>query len=302
MSIPLQHSESQRSIARMAYSTLEPLHLVAYFNPYLRDALHEHQLDWRAMYVGARGGALGATTAPVVAATFYNFSPEVIAAGWEGALSHGLDAVMDLRTDQVDRTLNDTLGELVSDPTLPDLVARLRTVVEGLDPAGRALGAAWQAIPCPDQPHLALWHATAVLREWRGDGHIAALVQAGISPLQACVFHEAIHPDATVARRTMGRAQTQRSRGWSEEAWRAAAHELAERDLLVLDAETETLSDVGSQLYAAIEAATDDAAAGAWTGVADAEQLLLDARPFVKAVIESGVIPGTARKSPATPS
>jgi helix-turn-helix protein len=43
------------------------------------------------------------------------------------------------------------------------------------DPAGRPLFAAHASLEWPSEPHLQLWHAATLLREHRGDGHVAAL-------------------------------------------------------------------------------------------------------------------------------
>ncbi|BDZ57950.1 helix-turn-helix domain-containing protein [Barrientosiimonas endolithica] len=53
------------------------------------------------------------------------------------------------------------------------------------------------------------------------------------------------------------------------------------------------MTDEGAALYDAMEAATDDAAV--WAGDEDAAQLLGEVRPFVKAVIDAGILPGTKR-------
>lgn len=138
---------------------------------------------------------------------------------------------------------------------------------------------------------MVLWHATAVLREWRGDGHITALVQSGFDPVETCVFHEATHPDPSVRKRGMGRAGSLRSRGWTEDAWLAAAERLASRGLLTVGDGEESLTEAGGALYDTLETVTDDAAV--WRDAEDAESLLRDARPYVKAVIDAGVLPGT---------
>ena len=56
--------------------------------------------------------------------------------------------------------------------------------MEECDVAGRPLFAAHMQLPWPDEPHLVLWHAATLLREHRGDGHVAALLTAG---LDGCV-------------------------------------------------------------------------------------------------------------------
>jgi hypothetical protein len=45
--------------------------------------------------------------------------------------------------------------------------------------------AALRAIPIPDDPVTRLFHAASLLREHRGDGHIAALMTEGIGGLEA---------------------------------------------------------------------------------------------------------------------
>ena len=62
-----------------------------------------------------------------------------------------------------------------------------RTATEGCTAAGRPLYAAHASLPWPDAPHLALWHAITLLREFRGDGHIACLVDAGLDGIDALV-------------------------------------------------------------------------------------------------------------------
>ena len=64
--------------ARLAYETLEPFHVLAYFNPRLAEAQSDLSLDPHAFYVGARGAPLGDCAAPVVVSSFYNFAPELI--------------------------------------------------------------------------------------------------------------------------------------------------------------------------------------------------------------------------------
>ena len=53
---------------------------------------------------------------------------------------------------------------------------------------GRALYAAVRTLPVPTEPLARLWHAN-LLREHRGDGHVAAPVGAGIGGTEAHVLH-----------------------------------------------------------------------------------------------------------------
>jgi len=294
MPIPLRHDDRARALARAAYETLEPLHVVAYFNPYLRDAAHEAGLSQLALYTGARGGPLGDCAAEVVAAAFFNFNPESIEQEWQRARSVGLAEAMAVRERTVDRTLREVLGDAVTSPELARVAADLRHVTDDLPLVGRPLSAAWAALPWPSAPHLELWHATALLRESRGDGHIAALVTSGLDPVEALVLHEAEHPDPKVRRRLLGKTGLLQTRRWSELQWAHAAERLQDRGLLQLG--TEAMTAQGAALFDALEDQTDDAAAAVWSERRDADELLGRARPFVKTVIDAGVLPGTTRR------
>jgi glutathione S-transferase len=93
-----------------------------------------------------------------------------------------------------------------------------------VDAPGRPLAAANAALPVPAETHLAAWQSLTTLREHRGDGHNAALLQRGISGVGAHVL-------AAAAGRT-SREWLLRARGWDDAAWDAAAGELASRGWL----------------------------------------------------------------------
>ncbi|WP_147280477.1 SCO6745 family protein [Marinitenerispora sediminis] len=109
---------------------------------------------------------------------------------------------------------------------LPDIaeaagLARRAALSAIEQPHGRPLFAAHATLDWPDEPHLVLWHAQTLLREFRGDGHLAALLTAGLDPVEALVTHAAA-----------GQADAHRprtSRGWPREAWASAADRLRDR-------------------------------------------------------------------------
>ena len=83
---------------------------------------------------------------------------------------------------------------------------------------GRPLAAAHADVAWPSAPHLVLWHAQSILREYRGDGHIAQLVVRGLSGLEALVTHAAAGDvPAHLLRST---------RGWPQDAWDGAVDAL----------------------------------------------------------------------------
>ncbi|KQU56501.1 hypothetical protein ASG84_20250 [Rhodococcus sp. Leaf278] len=285
------------ALARAAYKTLEPFHVTAYFNPELGTAYEDTGLDGHAWYVGARAAPMGLCAPSVVAAAFYNFNPALIERAWPAAVAVGLDAVSDRRWALLDSVLGTALGSLADDAALATLAGRLGDIGDTASFAGRPLAAAWHSTERPDVPHLALWHSITVLREWRGDGHLAALIDAELDPVEAAVFHEAVRPTPQAGRRALGKRITQLTRQWSDSEWDSAAERLATRGLLTISSDGETLTDNGTALDQHIEDRTDAMASAVWRDVPGAEELITSARPYVKAVIDAGFLPGTKKKS-----
>ena len=118
------------------------------------------------------------------------------------------------------------LGEAVDSPEMERAASLARRAAESAAGRyeGRALFAAHAGLPWPEPPHLVVWHAQTLLREFRGDGHIMALVDHDLDPVEALVMHEASGElPGTFLRDT---------RGWPDTAWDAGAERLAQRGLL----------------------------------------------------------------------
>jgi hypothetical protein len=103
-------------------------------------------------------------------------------------------------------------------------LARGLAETAGAHVEGRPLSAAHADLVWPDAPHLVLWHAQSILREYRGDGHVALLLTHGLSGLDALVTHAATGDMPSGALRS--------TRGWSEEQWDAAVGSLRGRGWL----------------------------------------------------------------------
>ena len=215
-------------LARKTWRTLEPLHGMVYFVPEAAAAYGRLGITGRAGYFASRAAPMGAVTADVVVSTFFNFNPELvhaaIPAAWEAATPAAFVAA---RFDAVDAAFRRLLGdEVLGSDDMRRAAELARTAAEeaGRRVEGRPLAAAHADLAWPTPPHLALWHAQSVLREYRGDGHIAQLVVRGLSGLEALVTHAASGDvPAHVLRST---------RGWSSEAWAGAADALRERGWL----------------------------------------------------------------------
>ena len=159
---------------------------------------------------------------------------------------------------------------------MAEAAALAREATSACDVAGRPLFAAHAALPWPEPAHLQLWHATTLLREHRGDGHIAALVLAGLTG-----------PEAAVSYTAMGGGFPEdlqrQTRGYSEEEWAQTKQALRDKGLFDSD---NTLSDVGRAQREQIEAQTDVAAAAPYDLLGpDRTQRLIDlARPWARSI------------------
>ncbi|MFE7109351.1 hypothetical protein ACFU98_01250 [Streptomyces sp. NPDC057575] len=277
-------SESLGRVRRM-WHLLEPLHAVLYYAPeaVAETAALGYRTDERwPGYFAWRAAPLGEADAGRVADTFYSFSPamvsEYVPAVWSVA-SPG--AVLAARTRAVDRAYRKLLGDAVDGAGLREAAALVRRVAEGADAADRPLAAANAALPWPEEPHLALWQAATVLREHRGDGHLVALVEAGLDPVESLVSFAAVGA---------ARPEVFASRGWSDAEWRAARQRLVERGLLDGGG---VATEAGRALRAEVERRTDEAAADPWRvlGEEGQERLAELLGPFWVAAIGSGMLP-----------
>ncbi|WP_443678283.1 SCO6745 family protein, partial [Mycolicibacterium gadium] len=131
-------------------------------------------------------------------------------------------------------------------------------------------------------PLAALWHAATLLREHRGDGHIAALVSEGISGRESNVFH--------VGAGAVPADFIKRSRDYSDEEWDSCVRSLHERGLLT---GTGALTDAGRALKEHVETRTDSLSLRALDALDDesVERLFRALTPITRTVIAGGDLP-----------
>ncbi|MGY1602415.1 SCO6745 family protein [Geodermatophilus sp. SYSU D00815] len=248
-------SADPKAVAR-AHRAVEPLHNHLYFVPEQDEHLTAVGLrPGRMCYFAGRAAPMGPVGPGVVAATFYNFSPSLVARhvprAWTLASP---EQVVAARFAAARASLTRLLGaDAVAAPEVAELAGLLREACAVLTPEGRPLYAGHADLPWPEEPLLQLWHGATLLREHRGDGHLAALLRAGLTGLEALVTH-------TVTGRGFTEAGAKATRGWSDEEWAAAVASLSGRGLLDGDG----LTADGAALRARIEAETDELSAAPW--------------------------------------
>jgi hypothetical protein len=230
-------------IARRTWRSLEAFHGMIYFSADAAARYEALGLTGGAGYFASRSAAMGTPSAEVVIATFYNFNPALVRtalpAAWQVTSP---EKVLEARLAGADATLREVLGPaLLDSPEMARAAALARRAAASVagDLTGRPLYAAHTTLPWPDQPHLVLWRAQTLLREYRGDGHVAALLTGGLSGIEALITHAATGTISASALRV--------SRGWSEEDWAAGVAGLQERGWLAADGGFTPLGQEGRQ-------------------------------------------------------
>ena len=259
--------------ARRLHRLVEPIHLVTYLSDEPTDALLALGLRnyWDGYFAG-RAAPLGRVPAEAVHAIFYNFADGEVARHiprvWNTATP---EAALAARERGSVAALRRILGDLADTRGLARAADLATKAATSAPTEGRILYAALRALPLPQEPVARLWHAATLLREHRGDGHIAALVAAGIGGTQAHVLH-ALSEDIPAEK--FGRVH----------------HLAADRLARVVDGMQARglidacgwASDAGRKTKERIESLTDNLAAPAYSSLEPSEldQLIADLEPI----------------------
>lgn len=266
----------------------------AVWSPSTHDALAGLGLDFLQGYVCGRASALGDPPSATVAATFAVFAPDLIEQAWSAR--GDLATLVRVRDAAASASLRAVLGDggRNGDGNGDDEaeVARVAGLLEDacadLDVTGRPLFAGLRARPRLDDPYGRLWRAADVVREHRGDSHVAACVAAGLDPLRMNLLTE-LRVGYPVGEYTD-------TRGWPV-ARRDAALTRLETDGLVADG---ALTAAGREFRDRIEDDTDAAQAALVTALGGAADTVIDRlNTWSERCIAAGAFPGDPRKRAA---
>ena len=267
--------------ARSLWLRIETLHAVTYFGEETQAAAADLGVGgfWSG-YFGLRAAPLGRVEPGVVDATFFNFAPSFVRRWvpevWSVASPEAFVAARS-------RAAAATLVQVVPDlATVAEAVAPfLDVAIANASAAGRPLFAANRDLALPEDPVAALWQRCTVLREHRGDGHVAALTAAGIDGIEAHVL--------IAIELGTDPLDLQRTRGWTADDWDAALERLRGRHLVDPDG---ALTAAGRELRASVEHTTDHLAALPWHHLDEVERTRLVEllTPAATAVSHAGIL------------
>jgi hypothetical protein len=192
-------------VARRLFELTEPISLVNFFSEEPNDAMAAlgFRNYWDGYFAG-RSAPLGRVPAEVVDAAFYNFA--------DGEVARHIPKVWDTTTPEAAHAarqqgcvaaLRRILGALVETSDLASAADLLAQASTSAPAEGRVMYAGLRSLPMPAEPVARLWYAANMLREHRGDGHIAALVSEQIGGTEAHVLtalDSGIHPAESFGR------------------------------------------------------------------------------------------------------
>lgn len=180
------------AMARRLFDLIEPIALVTYMADEPTEEVMALGLPsvWDAYFAG-RAAPLGRDVpAAVVHALFYSFADGEVARHiprvWQVVTP---DAASAARERGSVAALRRILGDLADGDAAARAGERLVDAATSARTEGRALFAAVRTLPIPTEPLARLWHGANLLREHRGDGHVAALLTEGVGGTEAHVLH-----------------------------------------------------------------------------------------------------------------
>jgi hypothetical protein len=266
--------------ARTLRNVTEPIAAGVYFAPEAHEGYEAQGLDYFEGYFCSRSACLGAAPWSVVCAAFAAFKPAAVEAavtsGWQKTTPAPMLAAREAgATAQLER--------LVGDSVEPSGVERATEILyagsAGVDPSGRALFAGLSILDRPTTSFGALWRSADLVREHRGDGHIAAWMPH-VDSTEITVLTElawGIPPRSYVF-----------TRGWSEEEVDAAYARLTDRGLIADGA----LTAEGKELRSHIERTTDESTSAVMDRIGDDyDELIALLTPIAEAIVTGGGYP-----------
>jgi len=271
--------------ARRLRDAMEPVAMHAVWSRQTYDALAALGLNFLTGYVWGRASGLGEPAPAVVASAFAAFEPGLITALYEeGRGKVGWAELMETRVRATSASLRQVLG----DADVSGAVSTLRRGIDAADGTGRPLFSGLASQPWPEDPVGQLWRACDIIREHRGDSHVAAYVTAGLEPVAMNILTELYlgMPLFTYSA----------SRAWPQETLEATADHLRGSGIL----EGDRLSQEGRRLREDIEARTDSGERAVVSAIgSDLDDTVAQLEAWSAACLEAKAFPPSIHKRAA---
>lgn len=268
-----------RSVVHDVHMMINLVHRMVYFVPEADAEYGRFGVDPAGGYFGSRSAPMGAVPDAVIISTFYNFSPRAVTLAMPGVWAAADPEEWQAARFRVVQQSLSRVGVNLTQDEITEARAIVDPVVAGLNLGGKPLAAANSAVALPDDPLSALWQQITVIREWRGDVHIAVLVTNEIGPSD-CL---AMQVGAGKFPFRLARA----TRRWTDDEWTAAQKRLAARGWANGDG---TLTSDGFEAREHVESETDRLCETIWRDVGDAGATRLTEliAPINTAITEAG--------------
>jgi hypothetical protein len=264
---------------RLLRNVCEPIGANVYFAPEAHQRYAALGLaGYGSGYFCSRGASLGKPSGLVVTAAFGVFSPAVVApaveAGWAVVEPEPLRQA---RYEGAVASLRRLLGE-PDGAQLARAVELLRRALSAAEGAGHMLFSGLKSLPWPEDAVGQLWRCCDMVREHRGDSHIAVWTRAMIEPVEIQLMSE--------LQLGMPLKTYSATRGWTVEQMDAALAGMREKGWVEGDAFTLE----GRDLRERIESDTDDMETPLVEAIAaEFDELIGILRPWAAAIVRAGI-------------
>lgn len=175
------------SPARRLRDALEPIATQGWWSRCVADNMSALNLDFFGAYVWGRAASLGTPSATTVVSAFGVFEPAF------------LSNIYLTTRDQVSREsilkaratgASQAMSLVCSAEEALAIVEPLRQSMESVDGCARPLFSGLRELEMPSTPQGQLWRLAEMLREHRGDGHLAAVIAHGFTAMEINVITE----------------------------------------------------------------------------------------------------------------
>lgn len=242
--------------ARRLKTAVEPLAAGIYFAPEAHEAYAALgfspspaasdgvQMPDGVAYFASRGACLGQVPGEVIAAAFGVFNPAIVIPMVDQAWTvTDAPSILPARLDGARGSLSRMLGDQpLGAERATELLRRGADAARG---EGRHLFSGLRILGFPGDPVGDLWRAADLVREHRGDSHIAAWIGHGFDATEISLITE---PYIGLPMRTYSR-----SRAWSDADFDAAMDRMRSRGYF----DGDELTDAGRAARESVETATD---------------------------------------------